>query len=65
VIFGASHQPACMKLTETVPVDDPLTTFNLRAEAGKPNEASALEVAAERPELNDVAALETNELEPL
>jgi hypothetical protein len=54
-----------MKVAETVPVDDLLTTFNLRAETGKPNEANALEVAAERPELNHVAALETNELEPL
>lgn len=54
-----------MKLTATVPVDDPLTTLSLRAETGKPNEASALLVAAERPELNHVAALETNELEPL
>ena len=49
----------------TVPVDDPLTTFSLRAETGEPNEARALEVDAERPLENHVAALEMNELEPL
>jgi hypothetical protein len=48
-----------------VPVDEPLTTFSLKAVTGNPNAASALEVAAERPELNQFAALEMNVLEPL
>jgi hypothetical protein len=49
----------------TVPVDDPLTTFNRRAETGKPNAARALVEAAASPEENHVAAVEMKVLDPV
>jgi len=54
-----------MNVAATVPVDDPLVTFTLRAETGKPKEARAFEVDAERPELNQVAAVEMKLLLPV
>jgi hypothetical protein len=48
-----------------VPVELPETTFNLKAVTGKPNETRAFEVAAERPELNQVASELRKVLEPL
>jgi hypothetical protein len=59
-----SVHPACRKVAETVPVDDPETTFSRIALTGKPKLARALLVAAERALENHVAALEMNELEP-
>jgi hypothetical protein len=46
-------------------VDDPETTFNLSAETGKPNEASALVEAADKAEENHVAAVEMKVEEPV